>query len=138
LIDIYPTLCSYLDVPCPEALSGTSWLEPFPGEKEFADRYRISEGVMFRPQNRALRVGDLKLLYQPDPSPDGAGNRLFDLARDPGETHDLSREPDYLAIYGALSAVIDEAIPAIGPLDVDRVPLTQEEQDRLRSLGYVR
>jgi hypothetical protein len=63
--------------------------------------------------------------------------RLFDLARDPGESRDVQQEHEAIAtrMRGDLQSWIrHEAAHAAAPAAVE---MTEEERERLRSLGYL-
>ena len=140
LIDLFPTLCTYLGVDCPAGTMGRSLLAP-------ASRAQPSagigiEGVMHKPHNRAIVAWPYKLLLQPERGPDGVGNALFDLEHDPGERVDLlaggrvldaelQRKLDELT--RGLAALIPEPAPA-----APEVPLDPEQIERLRALGYLK
>ena len=89
LIDLMPTICSYLGLDCPEPLFGLSLLEPARTGAELRDRYLMAEGVFYKLRNRAIRDESHKLLWQPQRGPDHKTYALFDLRRDPGEMRDL-------------------------------------------------
>jgi arylsulfatase A-like enzyme len=138
LVDIFPTLCTYLDIACPETVFGLSQLEP---ATEADARYLVSEGVAGQPENRAIRNGVHKLLWQPGSGPDGAGHLLFDYRDDPGESRDLLAATPRAAhvgeIYEALARALEEAVPAVAVPDAETKQLDPAEVERLRSLGYV-
>jgi arylsulfatase A-like enzyme len=86
------------------------------------------------PEYRSIRRGSHKMIYNSD----GEHYVLFDLAKDPGELHDISaQEPERFAElkremkqrYRGFSAKPDKET---------KVQLDQENIDRLRKLGYIR
>lgn len=80
-----------------------------------------------------LRTLDWKLVYIPDPH--GGSQRLYDLVADPGETRDVSAEHPLIA--ARLRTRLDEIMGAeAGAID-DAPALTEEEESRLRALGYL-
>ena len=139
LVDLLPTLCDYLGVPCPEPLYGRSLL----GAAAPA-RYLVSEGVGGRPEHRTLRNRNWKLLHTPGGGPGDAGDGpwlLYDVARDPDETRDLlaAEEPPGAAgrAFETLSAALPAAVPPTDPPGRHRARLPPDVEARLRALGYL-
>jgi len=78
LLDIPPTIAELVGVPAPAAWEGRSLLQPRPRvARFFADQATFLLG---------LRDGKYKAIHDPEAS----RTKLFDLASDPMETHDLS------------------------------------------------
>jgi arylsulfatase A-like enzyme len=141
LVDVMPTLCAYLGVECPAGLAGVSLVAARSDAPPPLPRYVLAEGVMWRPERRALRNGRLKLLAGLDGPGGAAGRALFDLRRDAAETRDLA-SPAY-ASRGAQDAAarMAEALTAAAAgsprLPQRTVPLEPDQLERLRALGYV-
>jgi len=136
LVDVAPTLAGLLGekLSAPEShpLDGRdlsaalrSPAEPAPGEVYAETQYPATFG--WSPL-AALRRRDLKYI--------AAGNaaELYDLSRDPGETHDLvAARPEILNGFAArLAALETEAVPT-----PRGAPADAETRARLASLGYV-
>lgn len=165
LADLAPTLCAWLDLAPPrepgrDPLVGRARPElalrddpgPTPVLCEKVERTDLAGAV----QTKAVRLGDWKLLvrltFVPDETADGArrrvvlGEELYDLARDPYETRDLSGAPPAdapLAELRAWSARFLAADPDLGELGEtlghERDELRRIDPDtlrRLESLGY--
>jgi arylsulfatase A-like enzyme len=137
LVDVVPTLCSYLGLACPDGLAGESLLAPRSDR-----RILVSEAVGTAPQHRAVRDRRWKLIWQPDGAPDGTrGNpySLYDVAVDPGEREDRidSGDPAARAARDALKAALEAAGPAAPLHTAPTVELDGPVEDRLRALGYV-
>jgi arylsulfatase A-like enzyme len=141
LIDVMPTLCSYLDVRCPESIFGISLLKPGRERKDPTDRLIITEGVNTRPDNRAVRVGPNKLLWQPQPGPDGSGHALYNLATDRLEVRNLlskqHRSERSDALFEALSMAAREAVPPVDTPHPEKIIIESDVLERLKSLGYI-
>jgi arylsulfatase len=139
LIDLMPTLCTYLDVACPAPTFGVSLLERTRSGEDL--RYVVTEGVAHKPGNRAIRDGVHKLLWQPQPGPDGKGHALFDYREDPRELRDLlavaERTTETEEVLGRLSRALREAIPEFATPEAGSEALSLQEIERLRSLGYL-
>jgi arylsulfatase A-like enzyme/Tfp pilus assembly protein PilF len=122
--DVLPTILARVGLPIPEGLDGADLLRgPARGEIYAETLYPVSLG--WAPL-RAWRAGSLKLI-------DAPRRELYDLANDPGETHDLSTErvPDAERLRRALLEFTrDETKTAAAA-----VP--SEVAERLRALGYV-
>lgn len=143
LIDLLPTLEDYAGTTGGGAVFGRSLLgrATESGATIGHEALVVSEGVMERPQNRALRLGDHKLLWQPQPGPDGVAHALFDIAADPGETRNLLESGDgdsrIDALFRDLAARVGSAVPPHNAAADDSLELDAERLERLRSLGYL-
>ena len=98
-VDFLPGFLDLLGIEDPEPRQGTSWLPLLRGEPvEFApyigQDYQCWEGS----EIGAFRSGSYKLIWNLDDAGNVLTERLYDLATDPGEQHDLAAaEPDRLA-----------------------------------------
>lgn len=148
LVDIAPTILSATGVPASVPLDGLDLRPLWSGAEasDFAERpifgetgyanasaHRIEELKDTAPITRAVRLGSFKLYYDNRKDPKYA---LYDLARDPGETVDVSAEhPDLAAtLERLLEARYRHGASATAAPTLD---LSPDEADRLRSLGYV-
>jgi arylsulfatase A-like enzyme len=78
-----------------------------------------------------IRTADWKLVFVPDAQ--GGQSRLYDLRADPGETRDVAATtPDVLA---SLRAHLESILAEEAGRSPD-APLSPEELERLRALGY--
>ena len=136
-IDLLPTVLDWLRVRDPEVRSGRSLLPLFarpPGA--FSAEPVVVE--TFRPESprdrQAFIAGRRKLIL----TPADERAQLFDLDADPGEHENLAaREPGATAdLTARLQARLAEARDRA--LAVEQRALTEEEIQRLRSLGYLR
>jgi len=137
LVDVLPTLCTYLGLACPADLAGQDLLAQRAGR-----RFIVSEAVGTAPRHRAIRNRRWKLLWQPDGAPDGPRAdpySLYDVASDPGEQHDLAGASDP-AVRRALDE-LQRTLAAAGPehplFDAPNVGVDRPVEERLRALGYV-
>ncbi|MCW0484244.1 sulfatase family protein [Gaoshiqia sediminis] len=99
-IDIFPTICSLLEIPTPEKLDGTDKSTAFfgnPIEKvpPVMWEYSSNPGGSIKPGNKdfispnlAIRDGEWKLLINAD----STNIQLFNLKNDPGETLNLEEQ----------------------------------------------
>jgi arylsulfatase A-like enzyme len=148
LLDVLPTLCEYLDIRCPEAAEGISWMA---GADEPTPRYLRYEANIEGPENRAVRSARYKLIYEPFGPTRLDGGRpdrrreqgvylLFDLEEDPLERHDLlaSPTPEAQAIGDALAAEL-HGVPVNTAAPVPSTAASDPElRDRREALGYAR
>lgn len=142
LIDVVPTLCTLLGVPCPDSVHGTSLLR---GDGSAPPpRYVLVQGVANRPRHRAIRSRRYKLIYEPDhPAgrPGGNAFALFDTLADPGERHDLLvAKPRPARVEHAFQvlekALFQEVPPYVPPGKARTVVLDEALKKRLEALGY--
>jgi len=90
LVDLAPTTLALLGLPRERLHDGRSLLDPQPG----VARFYTDHG----PLALGLRQGRYKAIHETEHD----RTRLYDLARDPGEQHDLAREePERAASYEA-------------------------------------
>src|SRR5690606_17969322 len=91
LVDLFPTICDWANVPLPPHLDGeslTSLLEGKPQQRR--KRFARSELLGEREEVRFRIVRDQRWMYVEFPT---ASPRLFELQNDPGELHDLAANP---------------------------------------------
>jgi arylsulfatase A-like enzyme len=144
LIDLVPTVLDMLDVDAGTTFDGSSLLALMragdgvsPGPA-FSSRY--SSSTEFSRERHAIRDRGWKLIHT-KPGWDGGGGatplegdsrELYELAADPGELTNLLDTG--AAIQQQLGQQLDEVVGQGVTLDLE---LTDEERERLRSLGYV-
>jgi len=143
LIDVLPSLCTYLDLTCPQPMYGTSFIAT--SERDDAPRrYLVSEGVVQRPRHRAIRNGRYKLLWETEQLADGSKKAnpysLYDVATDPGERRDLlqnsARSGETERVFATLSAALRDAVPPFATPKKNPAPVDPQTRERLRALGY--
>jgi arylsulfatase A-like enzyme/Flp pilus assembly protein TadD len=133
LAELLPTLLGLLGVPAPQGLPGRDLGPamrgtPFPADALYAETLFGRLACRWATL-RGLTEGDWKLIR-------GARTELFNLADDPGETRDRSQEeaPRAARLAEKLSAAVARMAP--GGDHARSVPITAEQEERLRSLGY--
>ena len=147
LVDVAPTLLDAAGCPIPAGFRGRS-LMPLLRPGAPAPPPVFAASAEFGPDRVVVRDGPLKLIWTPEPGkllrdidigpvPPIA---LYDLASDPGEAHDLSSERS--DTVGRLKDLLRDHQRSFRPPFERRaprrlVPLTDDERDRLQSLGYV-
>jgi arylsulfatase A-like enzyme len=136
LVDVFPTVTGLLGLAAPPVLEGIdlsrSWREraPLPTGRPVFFETDWWLGRAEGQWKRAVQRGPWKLHYA---HPQEAWE-LYDLARDPGEHHDLAaREPERSAELRELLATrLGDGSPA-----AHRVEPSADEMEQLRALGYV-
>ena len=152
-LDLLPTLLELLGAPPLPGARGASYAALARGGAEdparsprplFAETwFRAGFGARgpqpVEPPSYAVRVGARKLVRVRDGS--GFRDAYYDLARDPGEHHDLAAEDP--AAAAELRALLDAHLERSAALRADVVdgaserPLHPEREDELRALGYL-
>ena len=143
-VDVLPTILDTLGLPAPDALDGVSLLPAVRGEDLrltcYAESEREFAGVdpeLALPGNagkqRMVRTLRWKLLYRHDGQ--RPLYRLFDLAADPSERHDVGAEhPKELAM---LRDLLDRFMRLDAGDSDGQGELTPEQKEQLRALGYI-
>ena len=121
--DIMPTICELAGIPIPETVMGKSLVPVMKGEE---DQIRTYTYHAYRQHQRAYRKGEFKLIEYvraPDSNrQDGefvAGSRvtqLFNIAKDPWETHNLADFPAYKERLVSMRAAMREKAAELGDL----------------------
>jgi arylsulfatase A-like enzyme/Tfp pilus assembly protein PilF len=133
-IDIFPSILDILKINIPKYCQGVSLIPLMEGKKtkgteeSYAETYYplLSYGWS---ELKSIRTSELKYIQAPEPE-------LYDLKNDPGETKNL---------FGSKSKIASRLSRKLKNLEKemasDRKPsireLSEEEQEKLRSLGYV-
>ncbi len=145
LVDLMPTLGSYLNVPSlSDDVRGRDLMPLIRGEADAEDQARVvgmrdNRMKYYRPWaegrgdvNVAVRVGSFKGIWNADPDT----VEIYDLAADPGETHDLAAtRPDLVGQVRDTARDWYESCAAgqLTPSASDKM----QDLDNLRTLGYV-
>jgi len=132
LLDVAPTVLALAGIPAPATFRGID-LGPLARGQVSRGRGRFLATTATRPHLHALLVGRYKVLQEQA----GTRPRLYDLATDPGEVHDLAaaRPDTWRALARALRAEIAR-LEGEG-WKAPAAPADREERELLRSLGYV-
>ena len=131
LLDVAPTVLAIAGIPAPATFRGID-LGPLARGKAARGRQRFLASTASKPHLHALLVGHYKVLEERGRPP-----RLYDVAADPGEAHDLAAErPE---ILGALLRAMRREVATLedGGWEAPEAPPGPEERKLLRSLGYV-
>lgn len=149
LVDVMPTVLSFLDVKLPTSCDGTNLVPAFSGQEELTDRAVVMETALGSPF-RAIVLGSLKLISrigsytESKVDLDDIGEALFfDLVVNPNE--DISKQISDTRIrerlvlsYANILASLSDYGRQIGACDVnDTITADEEHIKRLKSLGYI-
>lgn len=139
-LDVMPTLRELLDRPAAEFAEGFSVADALRGartEPKGAERpvfsHRASEMVGKKREFYSVNMGPWQLIYNPETG----ARQLFNVEKDPGTQHDLSRARP--KVFERLLAELDgfRYRPIVFERQyADPVILDQEAQDELGRLGY--
>jgi arylsulfatase A-like enzyme len=127
LLDLFPTILQYLELPVPEGTQGQPVMEvEHPIVSELSGSAEI-------PNIRTIRIGEYRYFGGAD-----RGERLFHRPSDPGEQNNLLlARPEHAALGRAR---LDEWLKGIAEAPPSSVPpaeLDAEALEGLRALGYV-
>jgi arylsulfatase A-like enzyme len=89
-MDIFPTLCDLCHLPAPEGLEGSSLVPVMKDMDAVKDRYALSENYRDGFEGRMIRTETWKYFFYTD-----GEEYLYDMLHDPGEEHNLAKNPDY-------------------------------------------
>jgi arylsulfatase A-like enzyme/Flp pilus assembly protein TadD len=136
LVDIAPTILDLLGLEPMEAAEGNSLLLRIRGENGAGPTRAFAETLMPRieygwAELRMIRDGRFKYIEAPTPE-------LYDLQADPGESVNLaSRDPERSAGMATMLSEWRQATSGGSGSGEARRTLSAEEEERLRSLGYL-
>jgi len=135
LVDLMPTVLDLLGIPIPEGVEGASLLPLLEGKVGAIDggEARVSE-IEWPFPLKSVMTRERHLIADPT-----SGTRqLYAVGEDPSETIDLAASR--LSEADELFAVLDEHASRSRPTVAEDapVPLTAEQVEELRQLGYVR
>ena len=135
LIDVAPTVLSFLGIQSPPRFSGHSLLElATSGNSPPRDVYSESTYAHDKfgwAELRSLRHGDYQYIDAPRPE-------LYDLKSDSAEVHNLLTGQTALAAsYRESLAALVSAFHPQSDADQEMVPATPDSAESLRSLGYL-
>jgi arylsulfatase A-like enzyme len=142
LIDLAPTILDFVGLDPPGQFEGRS-LVPLLNKDE-SERWEEFAFSHIRRINLkwSLRTPDYKLIYTGDTKvnrlgvPVRAGFEMYDLENDPAEQYDIFDSESQIS--RTLVNRLDSLIARRGPAqEVNEPRLSEEELERLRSLGYV-
>ena len=130
-IDLLPTVMELMGGSAPAGVEGTSLVPFFTGKDAHTE---ISYAETLFPkitlgwaELRAIRTNQWKYIRAPKPE-------LYDLSRDPAETHNvLAERPDEVR---KLEAQLVAASHAAGPEKIETTPIDERTLAQLKSLGY--
>jgi len=133
LIDLMPSVLDMLNIPVPEEVQGLSLLPYIEGKKKqdlssYIESYYPRENYGWS-ELVGLIDGDWKYIKAPK-------QELYNLKQDPREEKNLIQEEKQVA--QEKRAKLEDIIQnATSPLIAGKRDLTDEERERLRSLGYI-
>jgi arylsulfatase A-like enzyme len=91
--DVFPTLCEATGTTCPDDIDGQSLWPIFTGQQKALKSHKPLVWVFPEYGGQvAVRLGDLKFVRQQLKSKQPGAWEVYDLAKDPGETHDFAKE----------------------------------------------
>ena len=135
LVDVMPTILSYLDVSAPESVQGVDLSDGQGGQSDSEDgRYVYTESMIATRYgcNPMLGLVSDRWKYIETKRPE-----LYDLKKDPGERDNLIEADPQVAQHMRDTLAEMTARLALGGETVELTDLDEESRRRLESLGYV-
>ena len=137
LIDLMPTLIEQLRLPKVKGLQGRSLLmNEIAGGGSEEEMAAFAEGIKEGPEQQAVYLGDWKLMVTPS-----VGRlELYNVGDDPLEQNELSRHhSDKIWQLVNILQQQNEVNEMLGSqVSTEAVPLTPQQREILRSLGYLK
>lgn len=96
-LDVFPTLCDLCGLPKPPTLEGRSLVPLMSGAEDGLDRAALSENYRDGFAGRMIRTPRWKYFFYTDDE-----EYLYDMQVDPGEEHNLARDPLHRAVVDEL------------------------------------
>jgi len=121
LLDVFPTLCAWVGLDCPEKLAGRDLLNGAAPQDAYAlwNHWAVARDGRWKLLENARR----------------GTRQLFDLERDPGETRDLAdSEPE---VVERLQKRKEAWLRSMGRVPRDAAAESAEQVEQLRALGYL-
>jgi arylsulfatase A-like enzyme len=139
LIDLMPTLLDQLRLPMGSGIQGRSLAPYIAGRPPSAPTVAFAEGVKIGAEQKAVYLGDWKLIITFPRGGRPPLRKLYRIGADPLERQELSAQ--HRAQANALASLLQDQINENNKLaagvDVEHLPLSPEQIERLRSLGYL-
>jgi arylsulfatase A-like enzyme len=142
-IDLLPTLLRLANLPAEPGVEGRDLsARVVKGAADAAPAEMLSEIHLLLPRKAALRVGALKLIENDDLGRDprtGSVSELYDLAADPHETVNLAGARPITAAYLRQRMAALRRAQVLRGISAESAspPVSAQEREQLRALGYV-
>ena len=136
LLDLMPTLLEQLQLSAITGMQGRSLTPDIAGSPPTQPAPAFSEGVKWKPEDKSFYLGDWKLIVK--------ANRkihlLYNVADDPKEQNNLYAQYPAKAkeLVGLLLEQMNCNKQLASETKAQQVPITPEQYEQLKSLGYVR
>jgi arylsulfatase A-like enzyme len=136
LLDIYPTLVELLGLSDPGTLRGRSLVPLLQGKAPASPRPLFAELDLESRELRMVRQGEWALIWHSEAP---TATELYELTRDPTQSNNFAlRRPEVVQALQDTLVRWRRMLPP-PPSDLKEGPkLSQEQIERLRSLGYIR
>ena len=135
-IDVMPTLLNLVGAGAPlDELQGNDLTPLLTGSGAAADRFSFASALPQETASIAVQDSTVKLIIDLE----NGRHQLFELTHDPGELHDVAGER--VDQVDRMRRIVESHLDALEDYPAYRptpTPLSDEDIERLRSLGYVR
>jgi len=143
LVDLLPTILDLFALPPMRRTDGRSLARSLTGDGKVESRDLYAETLVWKYEEskgievRALLSEGFKVIETRSPRPQEEGVELYDLSKDPTETHDAASAEDHRAdtMRDSLRRWSEGLERRGAPLEA--LPLDPEAEKKLKSLGYL-
>ncbi|MBM3309149.1 MAG: DUF4976 domain-containing protein [Candidatus Altiarchaeales archaeon] len=136
-LDLAPTILDMIGREIPRNFQGES-IVPYMLGKKRTDATNYGEGVCYMQERKSIQKGGWKLIYNTEPEKYNTTQfELYDLEKDPEEQDNVYDNHKDETLVRNLKTELFVWIATNSSIEPERAKMTEETEERLKSLGYV-